>query len=121
MIVDIIGVLIARQHLERLAATPATLTVAQAAADIRQNYAPIARQIDDRLALIEKTQAQVSADDALLSLQLSDSIFYSNDVNARIAAGATRAVAVDAAFNSDADATRKARWTLATVRALFGL
>ena len=118
-ILEIINTILNRQILAQLAAAP--LTVAAAATDIRANYAPAARSILDKLALLEKTAAQVTADEAAAAQLLTDSIFYSNDVNARITAGATRAVAVDAAFNSDADATRKARWTLATVRALFGL
>jgi hypothetical protein len=118
-ILDIINTILHRQILAQLAAAP--MTVAAAAADVRASYAPAARGIIDKLALLEKTAAQVTADEAAAAQLLADSIFYSNDVNARMIAGAVRAVAVDAAFNSDADATRKARWTLAAVRALFGL
>ncbi len=120
MLLQIIQVIIARQHLERVAATPATMTVAAAVADIRANYVPVAKPVLDKLTLLEKTAAQVTADEAAAALLLTDSIFYSDNVNDRMVAGATKAVAVDAAYNADADAARKARWTLAKVRALFG-
>lgn len=119
-ILEICALIIARQHLARVAATPATLTVAAAAADLRDNYLPTARAINDKMALLEKTAAQVATDEAAAAVLVADSIFYSNDVSAKIAAGANKADAITTAHTFDADATRKARWTLATVRALFG-
>lgn len=119
-ILEICALIVARQTLGRLAAAPVTLTVAQAAADLRDNYLPTARQINDKIALLEKTAAQVTAEEAAAALLMADSVFYSNDVNAKMAAGANKADAITAAHTADADAARKARWTLAAVRALFG-
>ena len=120
MILEIIRTIIARQHLERVAAVPATLTVAQAAADIRTAYVPTARGIADKLALLEKTQAQIDAATVSVSLLVADSIFYSDAVNARVAGGDSTTAAVASAYTADADAARKARWTLPALRALFG-
>lgn len=121
MILEIVRTIIARQHLARVAATPATLTPAAAAADLRDNYMPLARQIADRLALLEKTAAQADADAAAAQQLLADSVLWSGDVNALLAAGEGRLVAVDNAHALCPDAARKGRWTLAQVRALFGL
>lgn len=120
-IIEICQLIIARQQLARSWSTAADMTAAAAATDLRVNYMPLARSIVDKIALLEKTTAQVAAEDAAAAQLLADCVFYSNDVNARIVSGKTLLIATADSYNNDADAARKGRWTLVSVRALFGL
>jgi len=64
------NLILLRQILARLAATPATLTASQAAQDLKANYAPLARQVTDRIGLLEKDAAALDAEVAAEAARL---------------------------------------------------
>lgn len=76
-----------------------------------------AKPIADRLGELDKTQADIDA----AALRAVDSVPWSNEVDALIRSGSDTPTAAAAAHANCTDAARKSRWTVAQVRALFGL
>ena len=121
MILQIIDLIVQRQILGRLSATPITLTAAQAASDLRSSYGALARSIADDLRKVEKSDAEIMADETLQATLQVDSVYYSTAVNDAYVSIEALPDTIATVYNTDPDPVRKARWTLAKVRALFGL
>ena len=99
-----------------LKADPTLNTPALRRAEIKALYLE-AKPIADKLGEIDKTQADLDA----AAQRAADSVPWSNEVDALVRFSSSMAAAVDAAHAACPDAARKSRWTVAQVRALFGL